>query len=70
MKITFKLNIGNYQSIDFTTNESETILECYEEICTFLFHWNSITDNGKKAYDRMSEILYNANIANIDPTPF
>lgn len=70
MKIKFTLNIGNYQNIGFETNDCETIIECYEEVLTFLSHWRSITDNGEKAYNRMNQIVSRAEEENYDPTPF
>ena len=45
MKITLKLNIGNYQSIDIESDELPTKTNCYEQICRVLKDWESITDN-------------------------
>ena len=70
MKMTIKLNIGNYQSIDFTTNEYEDRFSCYEEVNIFLFDWLPITDNAKKLKDFMERLLMREEIDNIDPTPF
>lgn len=54
MKITLKLNIGNYQSIDFESNEcnigsfDEQLLTIYQEIGEFLEGWVDYTENAVK----------------------
>lgn len=45
MKITLKLNIGNYQSIDIESDDLPTKANCYEQICRVLKDWETITDN-------------------------
>lgn len=44
MKMTIKLNIGNYQSLDMETNEYKSMKDCYDEILKFLRHWSEYTD--------------------------
>lgn len=70
MKLKFKLNIGNYQNVEIETNDNETVIECYEEVLTFLMHWSEITNNGEKARDLMNKWVWRAKEENIDPTPF
>jgi len=65
MKITLKLNIGNYQSVDFTTNEyTEEEMErisakeaCYNELYGFLRDWCDITDNAVKLKNHIEGLL-------------
>ena len=63
MKITIKLNIGNFQSIDFTTNEyDENVIGdpkeiCYKEIYNFLRDWESITENAIVLKNHLEGIL-------------
>lgn len=65
MKITLKLNIGNYQSIDFTTNEynPEEMVgvsakeSCYAELYDFLKDWEDITGNATKLKNHIEGIL-------------
>lgn len=57
MKITLKLNIGNYQSIDFTTNEYEDDDDCYDELMRFLRDWIDITSNAIQLRDHIQIML-------------
>jgi len=55
MKMTIKLNLGNYQSIDFTTNELPLIGECYKDLIFFLEGWVEYTENAQKLLDFLNE---------------
>lgn len=65
MKITLKVNIGNKQSIDFTTNEynEEEMVGvsakegCYKELYDFLWDWCVISDNAVKLKNHIEGIL-------------
>jgi hypothetical protein len=48
MILTIKLNIGDYQSVDFQTNEYDNIANCYSELSDFLGDWVDYTDNAVK----------------------
>lgn len=48
MILTIKLNIGDYQTIDFQTNEYDNIANCYTEISDFLGDWVDYTSNAVK----------------------
>ena len=45
MKITLKLNIGDFQNLDIESNDHKTKADCYEDIGRVLKDWEHITDN-------------------------
>lgn len=55
--MTIKLNIGNYQSVDFTTNEYSNIKLCYKDIILFLIDWVDYTENARLLIDHIKKIL-------------
>ena len=52
-----KLNIGNYQSVDFTTNEYEAIEMCYHVCIDFLRGWTGITNNAGTLLKHIERLL-------------
>lgn len=57
MKITLKLNIGNYQNIDIESSEFDIKEKCYKQIYDVLRDWESITDNATKLKNQIEGIL-------------
>ena len=55
MKITIKLNIGNYETIDFETNENDNIDDCYKDTLDFLADWEEL--GGKRQFDKIRSLL-------------
>ena len=55
MIITIKVNLGNYESVDFTTNEYEEWLDCYWEVRFFLKDWKDL--GGKRQADLIDKII-------------
>ncbi len=55
MQITIKVNIGNYESVDFTTNEYEDSLDCYWELRHFLRDWKDL--GGKRQAELIDKII-------------
>jgi hypothetical protein len=55
MKMTIKVNIGNYESVDFTTNEYEDEwLDMYEEVMVFLQDWKDL--GGARQLENINKI--------------
>ena len=48
MKLTLKLNLGNFEMIDFETNEYDNIANCYSELSDFLGDWVDYTSSAVK----------------------
>jgi len=57
MRLTIKLNIGNYQSIDCETNECDHINDCYHELYEFLTGWLGYTENAQKLRNNIEGFL-------------
>jgi len=57
MKITLKLNIGNYQNLDIQSSEYDNKEDCYQEIYDVLQDWVGITDNATKLRNHIEGIL-------------
>jgi len=71
MKLTIKLNIGNYESVDFTTNEYEegaNSYPLYEEIRVFLTEWVDYTNNAQTLLNHVLNIMAKKECADgVDP---
>lgn len=57
MKITLKLNIGNYQNIDYETMEYNDRHNCYAELLVFLRDWEDISNNATKLIIHLEKLL-------------
>ncbi len=57
MKLTLKLNIGNYQSIDFESNRHRHKEACYRELYDFLSDWIEFTGNAIKIRNNLEGVL-------------
>lgn len=57
MKLTLKLNIGNFQNIDIETNDYSEKDDCYKELYEFLGDWLEITEGAKRLRENVMGIL-------------
>lgn len=57
MKLTIKLNIEEFQNIDFESNEYDNISNCYSEVSDFLGGWIDYAPKAVKLKEHINHII-------------